>query len=112
MRSAGIGLSCTVTLLVALNGAPSAQTASAPVFRSSVNLVTVNVSVTDRRGSPVTDLTIDDFAITEGGKSQVIAAFSRVELAFPSTAHQNPAVDTGTFSIPDVQSNEVPEGRV
>lgn len=52
----------------------SAQTA---VFRTGVDLVHFGVTVLDRKGELVTDLNIDDFVITEGGKPQKIEYFSR-----------------------------------
>ena len=41
-----------------------------PVFKSSVKLVVVNVSVTGRDGKPITTLTKDDFQLFEDGKLQ------------------------------------------
>jgi VWFA-related protein len=41
-----------------------------PTFRAESNLVRVDVSVVDRHGEPVTDLTADDFAVEEDGDAQ------------------------------------------
>jgi hypothetical protein len=38
-----------------------------PIFRAGANIVRVDVTVTNRRGEPVTDLTRDDFFVTEDG---------------------------------------------
>lgn len=46
------------------------------VFRGGVDLVTLGVTVTDRSGALVTDLTRDDFVITEDGQPQTVTAFS------------------------------------
>ncbi|MBI3048626.1 MAG: VWA domain-containing protein [Acidobacteria bacterium] len=46
-------------------------------FRARVDLVTVGVTVTDRRGGFITDLTRDDFEILEDGRRQAIASFAR-----------------------------------
>jgi Ca-activated chloride channel family protein len=54
-------------------GQPAAQ---GPVFRSGIDLVRLGVTVTDRQGSYVADLTQDDFIILEDGKPQRIAYFS------------------------------------
>ena len=47
-----------------------------PSFRARVDLVNLGVTVTDRRGSLVTDLTPDDLEIYEDGKKQTIRYFT------------------------------------
>ncbi len=47
------------------------------VFRAGVDLTTFGVTVTDRKGTIVTDLTQDDFEIVEDGKPQAIRYFAR-----------------------------------
>jgi Ca-activated chloride channel family protein len=49
------------------------------VFRAGVDLTTFGVTVTDRTGNIVTDLTKDDFQILEDGKPQTIQYFARGE---------------------------------
>ena len=51
-----------------------------PVFRSGVNLVRVDVSVTGRRGEPIDDLAIDDFQILEDKVPQQIETMQFVRL--------------------------------
>jgi len=51
--------------------------AQQPTFRAGIDLVNVGVTVTDRRGNFITDLTIDDFEILEDGQRQAITNFSR-----------------------------------
>ena len=46
-------------------------------FRSRIDLVTMGVTVTDRRGTVLTDLTRDDFEIRENGRPQTITSFGR-----------------------------------
>src|SRR5688572_31288285 len=48
-----------------------------PVFRAETELVTFGVTVTDRRGRFLTDLTQDDFEIVEDGRKQTITYFAR-----------------------------------
>ena len=55
--------------------APAAQ--QVPVFRGGVDLVSLGVTVTDRKGNLLTDLTSDEFEIYEDGKKQSIRFFSR-----------------------------------
>jgi Ca-activated chloride channel family protein len=64
---AAIGL-----LALALPGYPGAQ-----VYRSGIDLVSLGVTVADRRGALVTDLTEADFEIFEDGKRQDVKFFSR-----------------------------------
>jgi Ca-activated chloride channel family protein len=49
------------------------------VFRAGVDVTTFGVTVTDRKGNIVTDLTRDDFHIVEDGKPQTIRYFARGE---------------------------------
>jgi VWFA-related protein len=51
-----------------------------PVFRAGINTVRVDVIVTDRQGNPVTDLTLEDFEITEDGKPQKAETFRLVKI--------------------------------
>ena len=61
------------------------------MFRSGVDLVHVGVTVTDRKGNLVADLTADDFSISEAGKAQVIRYFTSGE----STAADRPEMHLG-----------------
>jgi VWFA-related protein len=65
-------------------GVVVAQTPSAPaqgpVFRTSVDSVSVDVSVMDKDGRPVTDLTAADFEIRESGKLQAVETFKFVRI--------------------------------
>ncbi|HKD91926.1 MAG TPA: VWA domain-containing protein [Terriglobales bacterium] len=69
-----------IVVLVAL--ACSAQTQQAhqndvPTFRTDVRLVNVYATVLDRNGSPVADLTKNDFQVLEDGVPQTISVFDR-----------------------------------
>src|SRR5947208_3648455 len=73
-------------LVVAATAAPRGQQApqmpppSTPVFKSSVNLILVDVVVRDRNGVPVTGLTIDDFDLLEDGMRQRIITFAAEQI--------------------------------
>ncbi len=54
-------------------------------FRSSVDLVTVNVVVRDRNGNIVRGLTRDDFTVTEDGRPQTISTFDFEEVTTAAT---------------------------
>jgi Ca-activated chloride channel family protein len=49
--------------------------AQVPTFKSGIDLVSFSVTVLDRRGSFVTDLTEPDFEVYEDGKKQVLKYF-------------------------------------
>jgi VWFA-related protein len=57
---------------------PAAQT---PIFRTDINVVRVDVIVTDRQGNPVHDLKPEDFEVTEDGKPQKIDTFKLINIA-------------------------------
>jgi VWFA-related protein len=60
--------------------APAQTQAPTPVFRSGIDSISVDVSVTDRQGRPVTDLTAADFEIREEGKPQSVETFKLVQI--------------------------------
>ena len=51
-----------------------------PTFRAEINVVRVDVIVTDRDGNPVTDLQADDFEVFEDDTPQTIDSFRLVHL--------------------------------
>jgi Ca-activated chloride channel family protein len=59
--------------LVALDPAPAAQT---PRFRARVDTIQVTVTVSDANGRLITDLTKDDFEISEDGVRQEVTQFT------------------------------------
>jgi len=77
----GIGL----VALTALGSSPTAQQTPQqqqrpPIFRGGTNIVRVDVTVTDRRGEPATELTRDDFSLTEDGAPQTIESCELVRV--------------------------------
>ena len=74
----------------AAQGAPATSPPQS-TFRTRVDSVTVDVTVTDKQGHPVNDLKAEDFEITENKKPQAVQTFKRIEIdeaagAQPSTA--------------------------
>lgn len=59
---------------------PQQQNPQQPTFRAGVNLVRVDVIVTDRDGAPLHDLTAADFDVTEDGKPQKIDTFKLIQV--------------------------------
>jgi len=50
-------------------------------FRTNVNAVTLDVTVVDKKGLAVTDLTAADFEVTERGTAQTLQQFELVDMA-------------------------------
>jgi VWFA-related protein len=69
----------------AVSGTPSAQQAQPPqprsVFRSRLNLISVDVIVRDKAGAVVRGLTANDFEIREDGRPQEVSSFSFEEIS-------------------------------
>lgn len=72
-----------------------------PTFRSSVDLVTIDVVATTANGAPVPNLTAADFEVLEDGAPQAIQTFQFVDLAGASAIRPLP---------PGMASNEVEPG--
>ena len=68
-----------IAVLVCL--AVAAAGAQQPVFRSSLDVVSVDVVVRDRAGNVVRGLTAADFEVREDGRLQVVEAFSFEEIS-------------------------------
>jgi VWFA-related protein len=86
-----------------------AQAPQQPTFRVQVEAIEIDASVTDARGNVVTDLTRDDFEILENGRPQTITSFGLVNI--PRVSPERPLFAANTIE-PDVQSNNLAEGRL
>lgn len=101
--------------------AATAETGSDPgpnaddvfIDRVDVNVVNVNVYVTDKQGNRITDLTAEDFEIEENGKPMRISNFYRVEngrrLRLPLPAPEEPQMTEGEPALEEPEVEEVPE---
>jgi Ca-activated chloride channel family protein len=63
-------------LVAAAIGVALTTSAAGQTFRADIDLVRLPVTVTDRRGAIVTDLTRDDFIVLEDGRPQTVTQFS------------------------------------
>jgi len=63
-----------VTLVVLLLGSSLGAAPQQPVFRSGIDLVTVDVLVVDKDGRPIPDLKLEDFTVTVDGKPRRITS--------------------------------------
>ena len=68
-----------LALVLATAWVVAADAQQAPPFTTRVDLVNIGVTVTDRKGTLVTDLTADDFVLVEDGKPQAIRYFASGE---------------------------------
>ena len=88
----------------------AAQQSPAPQFKTGVNVVEVDVVVTDKAGRPVRGLHKEDFEVVEDGTPVEIATFSAIDVPLaPAGATIPPPDQSGTV----IGSNDQPEdGRV
>src|SRR5580658_10379112 len=70
-----VALALVVALSVFVRTAPVAQESAPPRINVTVDLVQLNVAVTDNKGKYVTGLHPEDFVITEDGIAENIATF-------------------------------------
>jgi VWFA-related protein len=101
--------------LLAAQQQPAPQTPTPPAdqppvsFRVEVNYVEVDAVVTDAQGTPISNLTKDDFEIYEDGKKQDVSTFSLVNI--PIERAERPLFASAPVEA-DVQSNDHVEGRI
>jgi Ca-activated chloride channel family protein len=63
--------------LVAIAAITMTTAAQTPTFRTGIDLATFGVTVVDRKGEFLTDLTAEDFEIVEDGQKQTLKYFAR-----------------------------------
>jgi VWFA-related protein len=85
------------------SAAPSPEPSPGAAFPAQIELVTVDVVVTDKKGNAITGLTQADFQITEDDRPQSIASFESVQV--PTTA------SAVAPQRPRVSTNQAPESR-
>ena len=78
-----------------------------PVFRSSVNLVPIDVRVIDRDGKPVTDLKESEFVVLENSVRQQVRHFSSTSLEPRTGVTAQPLLRTGETSTLGSQNHRV-----
>jgi VWFA-related protein len=66
--------------LVSAQDQSASQGGAQPTFRAGVNVVRVDVIVTDSRGNTVTDLAKEEFEIVEDGRPQTIDFFRQIRI--------------------------------
>ena len=68
---------------------------AAPIFRSTVNLILVDVVVRDKKGVVVKGLTADDFQLIEDGKPQQMVTFAYEEISKTSQPLERASILAG-----------------
>jgi VWFA-related protein len=114
LRSCAVALALvSVTLL---GGASQEQPPR--TFRSSVDLVPVDVNVVDSTGRPVADLTAEDFALTVDGKPRRIVSAQFITVARntdapepPTTYSSNAAAPGGRLILLVIDQGNIGSGR-
>jgi hypothetical protein len=83
----------TALLWLALALSARAQTANQapPTFPRGVDVVTVDVVVTDKAGNPVSGLTKDDFTVLDEGRPQPISSFESIRVPVPGRLRPPPS---------------------
>jgi Ca-activated chloride channel family protein len=83
---------------VALVAVGAARAEQQPVFRAETDLVKVGVTVRDRSGGPITDLSQANFTVVEDGRVQTVTYFARGD-------QENGAVETHIGLLLDTSSS-------
>lgn len=97
------GLIVAAALLGGLTGASARQQ---PLFRAATEIVHFAVTVTDRRGAVVSDLSADDFEIRENGTRQTLAHFARGTQAEAPDLHLGLLLDTSESMSADLDISQ------
>ena len=99
-----IAVAIVVSALVA---ARSDRAPQLPVFRAGVDVLTMETSVIDRDGKPVSDLRVEDFAVTIDGKPRRVRAVR---------SYNNGDVDGApvvvSAGVPGPLTNSADDGRI
>lgn len=88
-----------VTMAVSQVPAPRPTPPDAEVVKISTNLIQIDVSVTDKKGKPVSDLRTDEIEIYENGVKQKITNFSFIS-SVREVAEKPAAIDSGLPTPP------------
>ena len=97
----GLAAALAAALLLTSQAGQEPQQPPRPTFRSTVDLVPVDVSVLDRNGRPVSDLTDKDFTLEVDGKPRRIASaqFISAERAIETAPPKPIEYDTNSGAV-------------
>ncbi len=79
------------------------------IVRVPVDVVVVHATVTDKKGNPIEDLTVDDFEVYEDGKIQTIQSFAVESYQKSRPTHQtSQQVKSSASPVPEPTSSAPP----
>jgi VWFA-related protein len=108
IRAGAVGIGFAA--MAALGSSQTAQQTSQqqpPVFRGGANIVRVDVTVTNRNGKPATDLTKEDFFVTEDGAPQAIESFALVRVTGEATDDRSLEIHTTSQAAAEAARDDV-----
>jgi len=94
-------------IAVALTTSLAGQQPQSPVFRSGVDVLTVEASVLDRDGKPIPDLTAADFTVTLDGRPRLVR-----DLRFFSDGGAETVTGAADAAVPGPAVNGREDGRI
>src|SRR5258706_11713363 len=87
--------------------------AQTPTFRTGIDLATFGVTVVDKKGEFLTDLTAEDFEIIEDGQKQAVKYFARgTDLESGPEMHVGLLFDTSGSMTEDIKLSRSAGGKV
>ena len=90
--------------LAAIAAITMTTAAQTPTFRTGIDLATFGITVADRKGGFLTDLTAEDFEITEDGQKQAVKYFARgTDLESGPEMHVGLLFDTSGSMTEDIK---------
>lgn len=99
MTKGGIFALATIVAITMTTGA--AQT---PTFHTGIDLATFGVTVVDKKGEYITDLSLEDFEVTEDGQKQTVKYFARgTDLESGPELHVGLLFDTSGSMTEDIK---------
>jgi len=96
-----------VSLLAILLGVPALPQSHDPTFHANIKLVVVNATVTRKDGTPIENLTKDDFEVYEDGKLQKLQTVELQRLDTKPLPPLEPSLQTRATAPPPKQTHAI-----
>ena len=108
IRAGAVGIAVVTVTSLGFSQAPVQQPQQQPpVFRGGANVVRVDVTVSKRTGEPATDLTRDDFFVSEDGAPQTIDSFELVRVTGEPTDDRSLEIHTSSQAATEAARDDV-----
>lgn len=101
-----------MTLALAAQQAGPTPPAGGEVVKISTNLIQLDVSVTDKSGKSISDLTQEEIEVYENGEKQNISNFSFISGGRQQTGQAGKPVTAGQENVPKPQPGPVQPGQI